>query len=153
MEQQKTGTMDIRIVVIPCVGDDEYARRQMMSLDKAVGGRGKLEDLPWILRPRSDVEYGSARRRSGGYFRFGEPAKAILQAFDEMNEAGLFLDLLYGAPSWSLLLQHWRSRDEDCPIADRQVMYVHSGGLEGIASQLTRYKHKGLLDARTIQSS
>lgn len=153
MEQQKTGTMDIRVVVIPCVGDDEYARRQMMSLDKAVGGRGKLEDLPWILRPRSDVEYGSARRRSGGYFRFGEPAKAILQAFDEMNEAGLFLDLLYGAPSWSLLLQHWRSRDEDCPIADRQVMYVHSGGLEGIASQLTRYKHKGLLDARTIQSS
>ena len=145
--------MDIRVVVIPCVGDDEYAMRQMMALDKALGGKGKQEDMPWVLRPRMDVEYGSARRRSNGYFTFGEPAKAILQTFDEMNENGLFLDLLYGAPAWSLLLQHWRSRDSDCPIAGRQVMYVHTGGLEGIASQLTRYKHKGLLDARTIQSS
>jgi hypothetical protein len=32
-------------------------------------------------------------------------------------------------------------------------MYVHSGGLEGVTSQLSWYKHKGLLDdARTIQS-
>lgn len=145
--------LDIRVVVIPCVGDDEYALRQMRSLDKSMGGLGRLEDVPDVLRPRSDVEYGSARRRSGGYFTFGEPAKTILQCFDEMNEAGLFLDLLYGAPAWSLLLQHWRSRDLDCPIAGRQVMYVHSGGLEGIASQMTRYKHKGLLDTRTIQSA
>mmetsp|Transcript_15573 Transcript_15573/g.32504 ORF Transcript_15573/g.32504 Transcript_15573/m.32504 type:complete len:371 (-) Transcript_15573:154-1266(-) len=145
--------LDVRVVVIPCVGDDEYALRQMRSLDKSMGGLGRLEDVPDVLRPRSDVEYGSARRRSGGYFTFGEPAKAILQCFDEMNEAGLFLDLLYGAPAWSLLLQHWRSRDLDCPIAGRQVMYVHSGGLEGIASQMTRYKHKGLLDTRTIQSA
>lgn len=146
-------SLDIRVVVVPCVGDDEYATRQMQSLDRSVGGKGRIEDMPWILRPRTDIEYGSARRRSNGYFTFGEPAKAILQCFDEMNEHGLFLDLLYGAPAFSLLLQHWTSRASDCPIAGRQVMYVHSGGLEGIASQLTRYKHKGLIDARTIQTS
>lgn len=150
---KEKGAPDIRLIVIPCVGDDEYAMRQMMSLDRSVGGMGRREDVPCVLRPRSDVEYGSARRRSKGYFRFGEPAKAILQTYDEMNGSGLFLDLLYGAPAWSLLLQHWRSRDLDCPIAGRQVMYVHSGGLEGVASQLTRYKHKGLMDARTIQVS
>eukprot|EP00585_Thalassiosira_rotula_P019968 CAMPEP_0196202796 /NCGR_PEP_ID=MMETSP0912-20130531/5473_1 /TAXON_ID=49265 /ORGANISM="Thalassiosira rotula, Strain GSO102" /LENGTH=138 /DNA_ID=CAMNT_0041476765 /DNA_START=30 /DNA_END=446 /DNA_ORIENTATION=+ len=138
-----------------------------MSLDRSVGGNGRAEDVPVVLKPRSDVEYGTARRRSKGYFTFGEPAKALLETYDEMNECGLFLDLLYGAPAWSLLLQHWRTRydgnnnnnnnndhgNSDCPIAGRQVMYVHSGGLEGIASQLTRYKHKGLIDARTIQLS
>ena len=76
-----------------------------------------------------------------------------MDTFDEMNEHGLFLDLLYGAPAFSLLLQHWTSRAPDCPIAGRQVMYVNSGGLEGVASQLTRYKHKGLIDAGTIQIS
>jgi 1-aminocyclopropane-1-carboxylate deaminase len=151
---EKRESLDIRVVVIPCVGDDEYAMRQMMSLNRSVGEKkGRGEDMPWVLKPRTDIEYGSARRRSKGYFTFGEPAKAIIQTFDEMNEHGLFLDLLYGAPALSLLLQHWTSRASDCPIAGRQVMYVHSGGLEGIASQLTRYKHKGLIDARTSQIS
>ena len=152
-EVSSSSSLDIRVIVIPCVGDDEYAIRQMISLDRSVGGRGRMEDMPHVLRPRADVEYGSARRRSGGYFTFGEPARAILDAFDEMNESGLYLDLLYGAPAFSLLLQHWTSRSSDCPIAGRQIMYVHSGGLEGIASQLTRYKHKGLIDAGTIQIS
>jgi 1-aminocyclopropane-1-carboxylate deaminase len=145
---------DVHVVVIPCVGDDEYALRQMISLDKSVGGKGDPNDMPWILRPRTDIEYGSARRKAGGYFTFGEPAKAILQTFDELNEEGLHLDLIYGSPAFNLLLQHWRTRDDqNCPIAGRQIMYVHSGGLEGVASQLSRYKHKGLLDdARTIQS-
>lgn len=147
--KQKKKAMDIRVVVIPCVGDDEYAMRQMLSLDKSVGGAGRKEDLPWILKPR-DV----ARRRSSGYFTFGQPSKVLLETYDEMNSENVSLDLLYGAPAWSLLLQHWQSRESDCPIAGRQLMYVHSGGLEGVASQLTRYKHKNLLpDDRTVQTS
>ena len=139
--------LDIRVVVIPCVGDDEYAVRQMISLDKSVGGPGRREDMPWVLQPRMDIDYGSARRRSKGYFTFGEPASAILQTFEEMNDHGLCLDLLYGAPALNLLLQHWTSRATECPIAGRQVMYIHTGGLEGVSSQFTRYKHKGLVDA------
>eukprot|EP00804_Cyclotella_cryptica_P014882 CCRYP_019675-RA/>CCRYP_019675-RA protein AED:0.27 eAED:0.27 QI:192/1/1/1/0.5/0.33/3/920/495 len=124
---ENKNALDIRVVVIPCVGDDEYALRQMCNLDKGVGGKGDPNDMPWILRPRADIGYGSARRKAGGYFTFGEPAKAILDTFDEMNEEGLNLDLIYGAPAFSLLLQHWRSRDPTCPIAGRQIMYVHSG--------------------------
>ena len=153
-QTKKEETMDIRVVVIPCVGDDEYAMRQMISLDKAVGGDGDKEALPWILRPREDVEYGSARRRTRGYFTFGQPSKALLATYDEMNSENVSLDLLYGAPAWSLLIQNWRSRESNCPIAGRQIMYIHTGGLEGVASQLTRYKHKNLLpDARSIQAS
>lgn len=153
-QKKKEETMDIRVVVIPCVGDDEYAMRQMVSLDKAVGGDGNKEALPRILRPREDVEYGSARRRSRGYFTFGQPSKALLATYDEMNSENVSLDLLYGAPAWALLIQNWRSRESDCPIAGRQIMYIHTGGLEGVASQLTRYKHKNLLpDARSVQAS
>ncbi len=139
--------LDIRVVVIPCVGGDEYAVRQMISLDKSVGGTGRREDMPWVLKPRMDIDYGSSRRRAKGYFTFGEPASAILQTFEEMNNHGLCLDLVYGAPALNLLLQHWTSRATECPIAGRQVMYIHTGGLEGVSSQLTRYKHKGLVDA------
>jgi hypothetical protein len=130
MRKQIEERTDIRVVVIPCVGDDEYAMRQMISLDKAVGGQGRKEDLPWILRPRADVEYGSARKRSRGYFTFGQPSKALLTTYDEMNSENVSLDLLYGAPAWSYLLQHWRSRESDCPIAGRQIMYIHTGGKE-----------------------
>jgi len=159
--------LDIQIVVVPCVGDDTYAMRQMMALDENTGGPGRASDTPTILRPHADGNYGSSRRRLGGYFVFGEPAAAILQTFQEMKESHhVFLDLLYGAPAWSLLLQHWRATpsngvgkalrgkryiDDSCPIAGRQVMYVHSGGQEGIASQLTRYKHKGLIDSSELQ--
>jgi 1-aminocyclopropane-1-carboxylate deaminase/D-cysteine desulfhydrase-like pyridoxal-dependent ACC family enzyme len=151
LHQSNYKALDIRVVVIPCVGDDEYALRQMVQLDKTIGGNGK--DMPWILRPRADIEYGSTRRKQGGYFTFGHPAAAILETFDEMNEEGLNLDLIYGAPAFSLLLQHWKVRDDpSCPISGRQIMYVHSGGLEGISSQLTRYKHNGLLDNREIMA-
>lgn len=143
----------IRVVVIPCVGDHEYAQRQMIQLDKSLGGKGDPNDLPWILRPRSDVDYGTARRRANGYFPFGQPSAAILETFDSLNGEGLNLDLVYGAPAFSLLLQHWKIRDDvSCPIAGRQIMYVHSGGLEGISSQLTRYKHNGLLEGREIMA-
>jgi len=152
-------TLDIQVVVIPCVGGDAYALRQMSSLDISTGGNGK-DDLPAILIPLNHLEYGPARRRNNGYFTFGEPASAILDVFEEMNdEHGVYLDLLYGAPAWSLLLQHWYRPSttagverQSTPIDGRQIMYVHSGGLEGISSQLTRYKHKGLLDSSQIQS-
>ena len=32
------GTIDIDVVVIPCIGDAEYAFRQMRALDKSLGG-------------------------------------------------------------------------------------------------------------------
>jgi len=131
--------IDIQVAVIPCVGSEGYARRQMKALDLSTGGNGR-DDIPKIFKPPPE-----------GYFRFGEPSPAILQTFLEMkDEHDIYLDLLYGAPAWNLLLQSL-SPNVKSPIQGRQMMYVHSGGLEGISSQLTRYKHKGLIDASQIQ--
>ena len=111
----------------------------MKSLDIATGGSGT--DIPLVFPPWKNK-----------YLRFGEPNIHILNTFLEMkNEYGIYLDLLYGAPAWNLLLQYLTSQ-RDSPIKGRQVMYVHSGGIEGVASQLTRYKHKGLIDESQIQT-
>jgi 1-aminocyclopropane-1-carboxylate deaminase len=157
--------LDIDVVVIPCVGDDAYARRQMLALDLATGGIGRTADLPKILRPLSKHstrtmessslspnQSNSKGKKMDGYFSFGTPDEFLLDTFNEMKEQDVFVDLLYGAPAWSILLQHWYAMEhDDSPIAGRQVMYVHSGGLEGISSQLTRYKHAGLVNAKEIQ--
>ena len=160
--------LDVKVVVVPCVGDDEYAKRQMSGLDISIGGGGL--DLPAVLKPMQQIKSadrrassGETTRKSNGYFTFGKPDGAILQTYNEMmNENGLFLDLLYGAPAWTIILQHWSlsayyspsktsQNEDDYPISGRQVMYIHSGGLEGIASQMTRYKHQGLVDPANVQ--
>ena len=131
--------VDIKVAVIPCVGDAAYAERQMKALDASEGGNSK-DDIPEIFQPWKNI-----------YPRFGEPLLPILNTFMEMkDEHGIYVDLLYGAPAWNLLLRYLTSQRES-PIKGRQVMYVHSGGLEGVSSQLTRYKHKGLIDNEAIQ--
>jgi len=80
------------------------------------------------------------------------------------DEYSVFVDLIYGAPTFKAMFDGWSSEnrieggaDGDFsyvnkhPLDGRTVMYVHSGGLEGISSQLTRYKHDGLLDDRQLQ--
>ena len=131
--------VDIKVAVIPCVGDAAYAERQMKALDASEGGNSK-DDIPEIFKPWKNI-----------YPRFGEPLLPILNTFMEMkDEHGIYVDLLYGAPAWNLLLRYLTSQRES-PIKGRQVMYVHSGGLEGVSSQLTRYKHKGLIVNEAIQ--
>jgi 1-aminocyclopropane-1-carboxylate deaminase/D-cysteine desulfhydrase-like pyridoxal-dependent ACC family enzyme len=146
-QSSHSDALDIEIVVVPCVGSAGYALRQMSALDVRTGGNGR-EDLPKVLKP-----IGQKR-----YFRFGEPDEAILDTFTEMQDKyDIYLDLLYGAPVWNIILQHWEASkldnsSEASLLKGRQIMYVHSGGLEGISSQLTRYKHKGLIDSRQVQS-
>lgn len=155
--------LDIRVVVIPCVGDDAYARRQMMALNSQTGG--DPQDIPTVLPSTPSVDaptyLGQPSQRQAGYFVFGTPHADILETFVELrDESRIVLDLMYGAPSWTIMLRHWRSSSkqdggqssyESHPLDGREIMYVHSGGLEGVGSQLLRYKHKGLIDLEQIQ--
>lgn len=146
--------LDIEVVVIPCVGDAAYARRQMMSLSTQIGAQA--DDIPAIIAPAPEEWCKDQKFR---YFSFGEPDKQILETFTMMREEhGVVLDLIYGAPAWAVLLRHWDIQlsadlgfDPYNPIAGREIMYVHSGGLEGINSQLLRYKYKGLVSDKDIQ--
>lgn len=144
VELSKEASTDVQVVVIPCVGDASYARRQMSSLYSQLNIQC---DLPRVLSPAPGYD------GAGDYFSFGEPSQTILETFTRMrDENDLVLDLLYGAPSWTILLRHLRpDRRNQSPLYGREIMYVHSGGLEGINSQLLRYKYKGLVDIDDIQ--
>jgi 1-aminocyclopropane-1-carboxylate deaminase/D-cysteine desulfhydrase-like pyridoxal-dependent ACC family enzyme len=129
----------------------------MMGLNTQTGG--STSDLPAILAPSPHASYFGLQK-SKGYYSFGAPDASILETFRELrDEHEVVLDLLYGAPSWTILLRHWRTEaetggspfDPSAPLAGREVMYVHSGGLEGISSQLLRYRHKGLIAIDEVQ--
>jgi len=144
--------LDIEVVVIPCVGDAGYARRQMMALCAEIGA--PVGDIPTILQPTPEVG-----KKHSPYFSFGQPKKAILETFETMREDhDVLLDLIYGAPSWTIMLRHFDVDlspdlrfDPNNPLAGREILYVHSGGQEGINSQLLRYRHKGLLSIQDVQ--
>jgi 1-aminocyclopropane-1-carboxylate deaminase/D-cysteine desulfhydrase-like pyridoxal-dependent ACC family enzyme len=155
VQSKRDEPLDVQVVVIPCVGDAAYARRQMMALNAQLDS-ASLDDIPLILPPAPDAAtnyFGQSAKRDGDYFTFGEPHALILETFREMrDEHDVVLDLLYGAPAWTILLRHWRSTTHGgSPISGRQIMYVHSGGLEGISSQMLRYKYKNLIDLEEIQ--
>ncbi|CAM9844737.1 unnamed protein product [Heterosigma akashiwo] len=45
------------------------------------------------------------------------------------------------------MFENWDNMEH--PVLGRKkILYVHSGGLEGVSTQLTRYKHKGLIDPK-----
>lgn len=141
--------LEIRVVVIPCCGDQGYAARQMMSMaDKTrttTTVPSTTADIPKVLPPSPDF-YLQENKSSKGYFRFAAPHPEILKTYREMlDDYGVSVDLLYGAPSWSILLRHWDD------LEDSEIMYIHSGGLEGINSQMMRYRHKGMIKGKDVQ--
>lgn len=91
--------LDIEVVVIPCVGDAGYSRRQMMTLCSEIGA--PVTDIPTILQPAT--EFGKS-----AYFPFGQPKKAILDTFENLRrDHDVLLDLIYGAPAWTIMLKHF----------------------------------------------
>jgi 1-aminocyclopropane-1-carboxylate deaminase len=161
-DRQPYRSLDVEVVVIPCVGDEGYALRQMANLNAAL--QREPSDVPRILPPCATIndgsyKAGSLRGGTASYFTFGEPCREVLDAWQQMkDDHQIVLDLLYGAPSWAILSRHFESSGvgsgasaRDSPIASRALMYVHSGGLEGINSQLLRYKYKNLVNIDQIQ--
>jgi 1-aminocyclopropane-1-carboxylate deaminase len=162
-----TTTLDIQVVVIPCVGDEGYARRQMMSLSAQIGR--DVDDIPTVLAagPPPEGTTTTTTTTTDKYFVFGKPHPEILETFYTLrDEHDLVVDLMYGAPSLALLLRHLKVSqkeqeptppsldlwfDPNRPLAGRELLYVHSGGLEGINSQLLRYRHEGLVTMEEIQ--
>lgn len=128
--------LDIQVVVVPCVGDEGYARRQIMSLYTQIG-YDDVGDIPYILPPSPTTftpYFGQtslfSMNETTGYYTFGEPNADILAVHNKMkNEYNVVLDLLYGSPAWTILLRHWRHMDDDpsSPISSqREFMYIHS---------------------------
>jgi len=113
------------VVAIPCVGDAEYLQQQMSRVDAASGDR---REFPAILdmpptRP------------------FGVPDPALLEVWETVRAAGLEVDLLYAPRAWEVLLQACDAQHR--LVRGKKILYVHSGGLEGVGTMLARYRRQG----------
>lgn len=119
------------VLAVPCVGGAAALRAQWRALDAAApAASGGGAAAPRALdEPRAAVRFGALDAR-------------VLRAWRAARRAGLELDLVYGAPAWAQLLARGVAERE---WGARRALYVHSGGLEGAASQLRRYARAGML--------
>jgi 1-aminocyclopropane-1-carboxylate deaminase len=107
----------IGVYTTPLIGDTEYLKAQM----------GRLGELPKNLTILETAKH----------YRFGKPYPEFLQVYRQLKEAGVAFDLLYAPKTWLALSEHLEQMEGE-------VLYVHSGGVSGNASMLTRYREKGL---------
>ncbi|CAM9780621.1 unnamed protein product [Ectocarpus sp. 12 AP-2014] len=134
----------IPVLTVPCAGDSGYLYRQMAKVDRASGGVGIFPQCVQETRKRKAA--------------FGVPKRELLEVWRELDKAGLFVDLLYAAPAWEVIMDSWDTSGSPVSVtpgppvdSEPQLMYVHCGGLEGVSSQLTRYKHQGLVQDGQLQ--
>lgn len=113
---------DVDIACVPCLGRSDYLRSQMEGLSGAAHDR-----MPRILEPPP------------GRYSFARPSSTMLQTWKELQQAAACaenpfeFDLIYAPRTWQTLFHHWEA------LAPYDLLYVHTGGLEGTASQLQRY--------------
>lgn len=106
---------EYRVYTTPCVGDAQYLREQMSSLSK-------IPDNLIILEPKRK-------------YHFAKPYREFLEIWQKLLKSEIEFDLIYAPSMWIALLEQTK---ED-------VLYVHSGGVTGVESMLSRYKQKGLI--------
>ena len=130
---------EIVVYVVPCVGNAEYLKAQMTRLSSSsLSGEGRREGgstegengvLPQILQ-------GSMPHV------FGKPEQALLDTWHQIKaKHRLELDLLYGSHAWRVMREKW----DFLAAKHACVLYIHTGGMEGVESQLGRYRHLGML--------
>ncbi|WP_428737742.1 1-aminocyclopropane-1-carboxylate deaminase [Sulfurimonas sp.] len=101
------------VYTTPCVGDVEYLKTQMLAL---------VDELPQnlkILAPKKK-------------YHFAKPYKEFYELYEKTKDAGIEFDLLYAPQMWQTLLEQTKEN----------VLYIHSGGVTGNSSMLSRYEKK-----------
>ena len=170
LRKEGLGNREIEVFCVPCVGDMGYLQRQQVALSKNSGLElGELElgedeiPFPTVLKPRDKKGGGKIK-----YLNFGKPEFHIMRVYEELlEEHGLFVDLLYGAPAWHTLLGYFDSfeleqdsfeqekenppKEKENPLNGKFLLYYHSGGLEGVSSQMKRYEHLGMVAKKDVQ--
>jgi len=140
-----------RVHGVPCVGDGMYLDRQMRELDLASGGSGGHRASVLPPPERYAVPFGAV-------------SPALLRSWRHARAHGVLLDLVYGPVAWAALRAYrWRHRRALLPRGRRRagglaaaaggdggvdrptLLYVHTGGHEGLPSQLRRYARAGLV--------
>lgn len=115
---------------VPCQGDAEGLVKRMEFLDARTGAAAIL---PRVLAPPTSHAV-----------KFGAVSPNLLASWRAAAECGVLLDLVYGPVAWGALEEcGWRPSGV---AAERDTLYINTGGHEGIEASLGRYKRAGLLN-------
>ncbi|UCX04675.1 1-aminocyclopropane-1-carboxylate deaminase/D-cysteine desulfhydrase [Shewanella glacialimarina] len=112
--------IDIKVLTCSTVGGDTYLANQFCELNP------DKTQHPTIIN-------------DGNKYHFGKLYLPLFELWNDVLEtSGIEFDLLYDPIGLSVLKRYIEANQ--CP--DRQVLYIHQGGLLGNATMLPRYKRK-----------
>ena len=108
--------LDFECLTVPAVSNAEFLTQEFERLG--------VTKKPTILETADKISFAS-------------PHPKLLAVYKELLEEGVEFDLIYDAKCWLALAENIDY------FKERDVIFVHSGGLLGNETQLERYKHKG----------
>ncbi len=103
---------EYKVYTTPCIGDVEYLKEQMQALHA-------IPENLVILEPSKKYHFAKL------YPEYYEIYKSVLKA-------GIEIDLLYAPGMWKVLEEQ----------TSETILYIHSGGVSGNESMLSRYRNK-----------
>lgn len=110
--------LSFEVLTSPCVGDDEYLKKQFEKLEQT--------KYPTIIK--TDKKY-----------HFGKLYKEFYEIHNELlKQTNIEFDLLYDSLGWICFEKYVNSLNNK----DYSFLYIHQGGLLGNISMLERYKYK-----------
>lgn len=98
-------------------------------------GAGRLEDL---LERINAYEKKPKVLSSEFHIPFGKPHSKVWEVYKAWKEVGLEFDLLYDCVLWVKILENLEK------FSQREIVFIHSGGLLGNITQEKRYRLKKL---------
>jgi 1-aminocyclopropane-1-carboxylate deaminase/D-cysteine desulfhydrase-like pyridoxal-dependent ACC family enzyme len=78
---------------------------------------------------------------------FAKPYRPFVDAYRELLDSGLYIDLVYGGPAWHALGHRLAA------FTEHEILYVHTGGLVGNESMLQRYLRHGWVTSLDLDTS
>lgn len=104
-----------KVFTTPCVGDEEYLKKEILSLDK--------NSAVTILPPPKK-------------YHFAKPCTELYSLYKELlKECRVEFELIYDMVGFLTLLKH-KDRFKN------PILYIHQGGILGNISQIERYRYK-----------
>ena len=110
--------LPFEVLTCPCVGDEEYLKKQFEVLEK--------KNHPLILKTDKKYHFGKL------YKEFYEIHNNLL------TQTNIEFDLLYDSLGWICFENFVKQLKE----ANTTFLYIHQGGIIGNESMYDRYKHK-----------
>jgi 1-aminocyclopropane-1-carboxylate deaminase/D-cysteine desulfhydrase-like pyridoxal-dependent ACC family enzyme len=107
-----------KIITTAVVGDKEYLKTELSAL-------GDIAENLHIVETEKK-------------HHFARPYREYMDIYSELKECGIEFDLIYAPKMWLSFLENIDRFSGD-------FLYVHSGGLSGNETMLSRYKFKGIL--------